>query len=345
MFVVVLALQAWAIASTWGAGYWVFGAAAATVVCVLALLRRVWAAGVALAVVAAAIVVAEIADLPSEPSPAMALGLAVTVGSVIRVRPVLPAAVVTAGGFAVVATSWLVSPAQVRTVAVLNALCWLAAIAAGLGLRLLDVRRQEFAENVRRAERLALARELHDVVAHHVTGIVLHAQVVRRRHADQLDESMAGIETASSEALAAMRRVVGLLRDTDDAAPATAGPEQLSDLVSRFEGPAVQLRLPDGEPAWPGEVTTTVYRIVQESLTNIARHAPQARSVTVSVSQDHAAVTVEVTNDGLPARHHRGGYGLVGMRERVEALGGTLRAGPRSGAGWSVHATIPVEIR
>jgi signal transduction histidine kinase len=95
---------------------------------------------------------------------------------------------------------------------------------------------------------------------------------------------------------------------------------------------------------WPSEVSSTIYRVVQESLTNIARHAPTARSVTVDIAQDHQAVTVEVTDDApaAPTRPRRGGYGLVGMRERVEAIGGTLRAGPRGDAGWSVWATLPL---
>jgi signal transduction histidine kinase len=86
-----------------------------------------------------------------------------------------------------------------------------------------------------------------------------------------------------------------------------------------------------------------VYRIVQEALTNIARHAPGARSVVVTVTHDPDRLRVEVTDDAPASRHHRpGGYGLVGMGERVEALGGRLRAGPLPGAGWSVQASLPV---
>ena len=80
------------------------------------------------------------------------------------------------------------------------------------------------------------------------------------------------------------------------------------------------------------------------TLTNISRHAPHAHAVTVSVAQQQRRVTVEVVDDAtpVPARYHRGGYGLIGMRERVETLGGTLLVGPRPGAGWSVRATLPV---
>ena len=125
------------------------------------------------------------------------------------------------------------------------------------------------------------------------------ARVVARKHPEKLDDSLTGIETAGTEALAAMRRVVGLLRDTDDAPPAAgrAGTAERAGRALHRQGPPVRLRLPDDEPAWPPEVTSTVYRVVQESLTNVARHAPHARAVTVTVAQDRPAVTVEVTDD------------------------------------------------
>jgi signal transduction histidine kinase len=334
-FAVALGVQAYAVVDSWGGAYWVPGCAAGAVVCVLALLRRrVWAAGAGLVVAAAAMAVARTAHLPAEPGPATALGLAVLVGSAIRTRSTF---LVAAGGLVVAAASWFVTPG----VATVNALAWCGAVITGLGLRLLDDRHRVAAEEARRDERLELARELHDVVAHHVTGIVLQAQaarVVRRRRPEALDEHLAGIETAGSAALTAMRQVVGLLRDTGDAVSAGAGPEDLGELVRRFDGPPVRLRLPDGEPPH----ASTVYRIVQEALTNVARHAPRARSVAVSVVQDREVLTVEVVDDGAPGRPHRGGYGLVGMRERVEALGGTLVAGPCAGAGWAVRARLPV---
>ena len=359
VFAVALTVTAFAIADTWGGRYWMFGCAAGLVVCVLALVRRRhpgWAAGVALAVAAVAIVVARVAHLPAEPGPAATLGLSVLVGSAIRTFSIPWAAVITGAVLALVVGTWFTAGASAMTT--WSGAGWLAALATGLCLRLLDTRRLAVAEQVRRAERLELARELHDLVAHHITGVVLHAQaarVVRRRHPEKLDDSLTGIEAAGSEALAAMRRVVGLLRDTDDAAPAMPGPEQLSELVARFagHGPPVRVRLPGDEPEWPPEVTSTVYRVVQESLTNIARHARHAPSVTVSVTQNDVAqnrqaITVEVTDDAPPhpPRYpRRGGYGLVGMRERVEALDGTLSAGPRAGTGWSVRATLPLPAK
>jgi signal transduction histidine kinase len=358
VFAAALAFEATQIADSWGGDYWRFDAAAGAVACVIALLRRcnrAWAAVAGLAVAVVAILAARFAHLPAEPGPAMALALCVLVGSAVRALPARQAAAVAAGGLAVVAgglLSAVTSPSS-SAVAVLNGLAWLAALAIGLWPRLLDARRRAIADKVRRDERLELARELHDVVAHHISGIVVQAQaaqLVARRHPDKLEGSLAGIEAAGSDALAAMRRVVGLLRDAEDGAPATPGPERLSELVRRFDGrgPSVCLRLPDGEAEWPPELTSTVYRVVQESLTNVSRHAPNARSVVVSVARDRKAVTVEVVDDAPPATArypHRGGYGLVGMRERVEALGGTLDAGPRHGAGWSVRATLPVPVR
>ncbi|WP_245658083.1 sensor histidine kinase [Microtetraspora malaysiensis] len=362
VFAAVLAFWASRIAESWGSGYWQFGCVAGAVVCLIALLRRrerAWAAIAGLAVAAVAIPAALFGGLPAEPGPAMALGLSVLVGSAVRTLPARSAGAIAAGGLAVVAASLFSARTLafgVPAVTMLNGAGWLAAVAAGPPPRLLAARRRAAADKVRRDERLALARELHDVVAHHVTGIVLQAQaaqLVARKRPEQVDASLAGIEAAGSEALAAMRRVVGLLRDADGADPATRSPERLEDLVERFggaDGRTVRLRLPDDDEAaaWPPEVTSTVYRVVRESLTNIARHAPQSRTVTVGIAQDRDAVTVEVTDDAprSSARSpRRRGYGLVGMRERLEALGGTLRAGPREDAGWSVCATLPVPTR
>ncbi|MGW0435016.1 sensor histidine kinase [Micromonospora sp. NPDC003197] len=347
-----LALTAFMIGDTWGGGYALFDAAAALGMWLLALARRVhraWVAIAGLVVAAAAIAVAEIAHLPQEPGPVAALALAVLIGSAIRSLPLPWAGGIAAGGLAVVIGCWI--SGGFKTIVVLLALAWLGAIAAGVVLRLIDQHRHQTAEEIRRNERLALARELHDIVAHHITGIVLQAQagqLVASGNSAKLVSSLAGIEVAGSDALAAMRRVVGLLRDTDDAAPASPGPEQLSDLIERFSrygGPTIQLRKPVDDMSWPPELTSTVYRIVQESLTNISRHAPQARSVAVTVEQGPETIIIEVVDDAAPATvryPHRSGYGLIGMRERLQTLGGTLHAGPRPDAGWAVLATLPV---
>jgi signal transduction histidine kinase len=151
-----------------------------------------------------------------------------------------------------------------------------------------------------------------------------------------------------------MRRVIGLLRDADDPQGGAPRPEELNDLVTRFGagGRSVELQLPADQETWTPQIRTTVYRVTQEALTNIARHAPEAGAVRVVVSQDPAGLNLEVSDNG-PSRPPAppwtstggsggyGGYGLVGMRERVEALGGSFRAGPGPDGGWTVLAQIP----
>lgn len=364
LFAVALAAEARVVAGYHGD--WGFDLAVGALVCVAALLRehsRVWAAAAGIAVTTAAEAAAWRWHLPGQPGGVALLALLVLVGSAVRVLPVRTAAFVVAGGVPVLvgsverylpfirngvpctfAATWLVG------------LGWCAAAGAGLWLRVLGTRREETIEAVRRGERLDLARELHDAAAHHITGIVVQAQAARiaaRRRPETLDEALAGIESAGTEALDSMRRVIGLLRDADDAGGVTPGPERLADLVERFAGrvPAVRLHLSErpADPAWPPEVTTTINRVVQEALTNITRHAPDAREVTVSLAHDRRAITVQVTDDApagvTPRFPFNGGYGLVGMRERVEALGGALSAGPAAGTGWSVRATLPAPGR
>ncbi|MGH3382104.1 MAG: sensor histidine kinase, partial [Actinoallomurus sp.] len=322
---------------------------------------RAWAAAAGVAVCVAAELAAWRWHLPGQPGGVAALALFVLIGSVARTLPVRTVAAVVAGGLVVAAGTLERYLVFIRAGTPCSyAATWLVgmgvglALGVGLWLRLLDSRRHATIEAVRRGERLELARELHDAAAHHITGIVLQAQAARiaaRSHPEKLDDALAGIESAGTGALTSMRQVIGLLRDAgdDDAAGLAPGPERLTDLVERFagRGPAVRLHLPDGsaEPAWPPEVTTTVYRVVQEALTNITRHASGAREVAVTLAHDRRAITVEVTDDapatGSPRFPHAGGYGLVGMRERVEALGGTLSAGPGAAAGWSVLATLP----
>ncbi|WP_344657118.1 sensor histidine kinase [Catenulispora subtropica] len=320
------------------------------VVCVVVLFRerdRLVAAAVGLSVAAGAVLAAGMGYPTGQPGAAASLALSVLAGSAVRVLPFGRAAAVGAAGLVVTALGRVVTADPFHP----GVQAWSAGIGVGLVLRLLDHRHRAAVEAVRRDERLALARELHDVVAHHVSGIVMHthaAQIMLRKQPDLLGPALADIERSGGDAMDAMRRVVALLRDTDDGAAVTAGPEQLIDLVRRFEehGTAVDLRLPVRAPEWPPVVTATVYRIVQESLTNIARHARGARAAAVTVSQDSANITVEVDNDAPPysliRASPRGGYGLIGMRERTEALGGALDAGPKPGTGWSVRATLPL---
>jgi signal transduction histidine kinase len=341
-------------------GGWLFELTVGAIVCTLALFRdrdrtRIAAAG--LVVCAAAAFTADVAHLPSQPGVTATLALLVLGAAVARVAAARPAAVVASAGVVVLVAGRVeLRPAYAAAWMFLGVLAWAGALSVGLWLRFLDGRRRAAIDTARRDERLELARELHDLVAHHVTAVVLQSQAARlaaAKHPETLDGTLAAIESASTDALAAMRRVLGLLRDTHDAAGLTPGPGRLTDLVDRFarNGPSVELQMPPGptEPEWPPEVTSTIYRIVQEALTNVLRHAPGASIVTVTVDDHPAGVTVTVTDDAPTTNPSRltngGGYGLIGMRERVQALDGTLDAGPRTGGGWSVHATIPLPTR
>ena len=344
---------------------WLFGLGVGIVICAAALLRgrnraRAVTSGLILFAVAG-LAVAFGTMPPVGPFFGGGLvGLAVLGGAAARTLPARQAVIIGATGTVLIAASETAGPDGLFDHRALYALSgatfWFAALGVGLYLRYLDFLHHERLKAVRQDERLDLARELHDVVAHHVTGIVVQAQAARFTggdHPERLTMALGSIEGAGLDTLAALRQLVGLLRDTSDAPARTPGPEPISRLVERFaeHGPAVELRLPDGLPAasWPPEVASTVYRIVQEALTNIARHAPDARRVAVTVTSDLAQVRVEITDDApgpasrtKPSSRPAGGYGLTGMRERVEALGGMLRAGPRPEAGWAVQASLPV---
>jgi signal transduction histidine kinase len=341
---------------------WPFELAVSAVVCALALFRgrhRVWAVTAGLAVCGAACVVGDVARLPSQPGAAATLGLLVLGAAAVRVAATLPAVVLAVAGTVVLVVGRVTLRGEyIAAFAFLGVLAWGGALAIGVWMRLLDIRRHAAIDTARHGERMDLARELHDVVAHHIAGIVVQAQaarIVAAKRPCTLDETLADIESAGSDALAAMRQVVSLLRDPGDTGGFAPGPEQLSDLVGRFasHGPAVQLRLPDEDrPPWPPAVAATVYRVVQEALTNVVLHAHDAVSVTVTVGDDRSGVTVEVTDDA-PRRTRSGspwfapgaGHGLIGMRERAEALGGTLRAGPGPDGGWVVAAKLPLPAR
>jgi signal transduction histidine kinase len=343
-------------------GSWPVALAAGAVVCGLALVRDrnlTWAAAAGLVVWGVAAAAAARWSLPAQPVGAPAAGLAVLGGAAVRTLPAARAAAIALAGAGIVAAGRAVdSPGAVEAQALIGVLAWTAVVATGLWLRYQDDQRQAAVAAVRQEVRLDLARELHDVVAHHVTGLVVQTQAARLtagQRPETVGPALAGIETAGAAALAALRRVVGLLRDSGEGSSVRPGPEELAELAARFagHGPPVDLRLPTGppDPDWPPELSSTVYRVVQEALTNAVRHAAGSSLVTVTVEHDPRQVTVEVTDDGPavstpPAR--AGGYGLIGMRERVEALGGTVHAGPsgRDGpgetGGWTVRATLPV---
>lgn len=239
-------------------------------------------------------------------------------------------------------------------------------VATGLYFRARDRERNQSVRvavsGAQNAERLALARELHDVVAHHVTGIVVQAQAARLvadRDPAVAVGALEKIENSGTEALTAMRMLVGSLRGAEPAGGSTAASQATSDLeadiralTEQFPGPTVQLEL--NLPAeLPHEMGRTVLRLVQESLTNVSKHAAGAQNVRVGVTSGWGGTGDElhvfVKDDGTARRSHpaggSGGYGLVGMRERVELLGGFFSAGPSAEGGWVVKVAIPLRSK
>ncbi|GAA0437084.1 two-component sensor histidine kinase [Acrocarpospora corrugata] len=234
-------------------------------------------------------------------------------------------------------------------------LAWLiAAGAAGEALRQAE-RRAEEAERTREEtarrradeERLRIARELHDSLTHQISIIKVQAEVavhVARRRGEQVPQALLVIQEAGREATRELRATLEALRE-DGAAP-PRGLDQVAELVerARTSGLDATLTIEGHRHEVPSAVSGTVYRIVQESLTNIARHAA---TTTVSVRIDYCpgTLTIRVDDDGkaAPGTLPVPGAGLLGMRERVTALGGRLRAEPRGEGGFTVQAELPVD--
>jgi signal transduction histidine kinase len=206
---------------------------------------------------------------------------------------------------------------------------------------------QRQAEQAAGAERARIARELHDIVAHHLSVIVLQASGARAS-GRAYEVALEKIENSGRQALAETRRLLGVLHDP--AEETGLGPQPgigtLDALAAsvRTAGLPVNLVISGDHAAVPAAVDVSVYRIVQEALTNVLKHAGPARAdVTIGCAGE--AVTIEITDDGRPGpatRAPAGGHGLAGMRERVAIFGGELRAGPRPGGGFAVHARLPL---
>lgn len=257
----------------------------------------------------------------------------------------------------------------------------------GLYLRRTDTFRTRERKADLQEQRLEHARELHDFVAHHVTAMIAQTKAVRYATAqgrapdpDDLDVLLAGIEQAGAQAMESMRGMVSVLRSDQPGGPVAPGGSDLGSLRELTEA-ATRTGTPATltvDPALPGmrltpEVTTAVHRVVREALTNVRKHGSGVEAVTVDVRlspqdggraqakdrpQDGGRLCVSVTDDGRSAaarpagsRGGGGGYGLVGLTERVRALGGTLISGPReprpdgespAGRGWRVEAQLPV---
>ena len=220
-------------------------------------------------------------------------------------------------------------------------------------------RERERADRARRAvadERLRIARDLHDIVAHAMSVIAIRSGVARLvidTQPDEAREALSIIETTSRRALAEMRLLVGVLRQPEDTAELGPAPglADLPDLIDyvRQAGVRVDLDSESEAPTLPAGVDLSAYRIVQEALTNVVRHAGPT-TVHVTLRQRHDQLEIEVVDDGAPAGRvavlapdgEGRGHGLVGMRERVSLFGGDLSAAP-AGRGFRVFARLPFD--
>ena len=209
--------------------------------------------------------------------------------------------------------------------------------------------REERARSAVAEERARIARELHDVVGHSVSVMTVQASGVRRLlrpDQEREREALLIVERTGREALAEMRRMVGVLRRPEEAPALAPQPslEHLDRLVeqAREAGLPVDLRIEGEARELPAGVDLTAYRLVQEGLTNALKHARATRAE-VLVSYRDGALEVTVSDNGTGVGNVDGsGHGLVGMRERVSVYGGELQAGPQPGGGYRLRATLPV---
>ncbi len=224
---------------------------------------------------------------------------------------------------------------------------FLFAAALGAAIRYRAKIRLRDIDQAKAREREQLARELHDTVAHHVSGIAIQAQAGRAiaaSHPERAVESLAVIEDAATRTLTELRAMVGVLRAPQDTElapqPGVAEVGQLAD--DGRTPPRIEVtlagQLDDLSPA----VGAAIYRLAQESITNARRHARHATRITVAVTGDADHVRLAIDDDGSAAGGRApAGYGLVGMRERATLLGGTFHAGPAAERGWRVQAVLP----
>ncbi|MER7441699.1 sensor histidine kinase [Micromonospora avicenniae] len=233
-------------------------------------------------------------------------------------------------------------------------LAWLvAAGAAGEALRQAERRadeaertREETARRRADEERLHIARELHDSLTHQISIIKVQAEVavhLARKRGEPVPEALLAIRDAGREATRELRATLEALRDDGETPP--HGLDQLPELVERARSTGLEatLTIEGRRHDVPAAVGRTAYRVVQESLTNIARHAAAA-SASVRIDYRPDAIAIRVDDDGkaMPDAAPMPGVGLLGMRERVTALGGRLRAEPRNDGGFTVHAELPL---
>ena len=228
----------------------------------------------------------------------------------------------------------------------------MAAIALGWAVRSQHRARERGLEQAKSEERVLLARELHDTVAHHVSAIAVQAQAGRALAATSPSsplEALEVIEVEASRTLAEMRAMVRVLRNE---APANYAPQPGVADLQRLSGasptgPRVEVTVLGDLAALPRAIDSAVFRIAQEAVTNALRHARNATLVDVRVAGDQSTVSLAVRDDGDPGPGDPdpdAGFGLTGMVERALLLGGACRAGPFPGGGWAVVATLPRRV-
>jgi signal transduction histidine kinase len=273
-------------------------------------------------------------------------GLVALVSEVAEPRRWVPPAV--AGGVAVAVAT---GPPEGWDAARMGTIGLVWAVVAVLAARAAQVRRrlaEEEANSRMVAERLRIARELHDVLSHSLASISLQAGVglhLVDRRPEQARETLRTIRQASSDALAQARAALSVVRGTggDRLAP---GLEDLDGLAASVRATGLPLELEtalDGEPV-PEVIGTVAYRVVQEALTNVMRHAGPGTHARARLDRVAGWLEIEVTDDGAGAGEPAAtpGHGLRGMTERVGAVGGRLEAGPAPGGGFAVHAQLPL---
>jgi signal transduction histidine kinase len=256
---------------------------------------------------------------------------------------------------------WLIgSPGHTTVTFALDLLCGLLVLLSTAELVRAATERRLAAQRIREQERrqlaseerMRIARDLHDVVAHNISVINVQANTalhLARRRPEVALQALATINDVSRQALVELRSVLGVLRADGDTAPREPAPglADLGTLVGNMAAAGLRVELEtEGSPApLPASVDVAAYRIIQEALTNSARHSGAARSI-VRVRYRRREVEIEVEDEGTttgpkPARPVGTGSGIAGMTDRAQALGGWLRAGPQPGAGFLVTAVLP----
>jgi signal transduction histidine kinase len=256
---------------------------------------------------------------------------------------------------------WLIGTHGHSATFALALLCGLLALLTASELLRAAAQRRLAADRIRQQEllreageeRMRIARDLHDVVAHNISVINVQANTALHlmdRQPERARQALTTINDVSKQALAELRSVLGVLRGVDESAPRGPAPglgrlDALAETMAAA-GTAVEVETEGGPARLPASVDLAAYRIIQEALTNSARHSGGTRAV-VRVRYRQGDVEIEVDDDGTTGAKPTGpagtGSGIAGMTERAQALGGWLRAGPRPGGGWRVTARLPTD--